>query len=444
MSISPPSKRIGILGAGPSGLCMARFLKAECAVLERGTEVGGHAGSFSREGYTFDYGPHIMFSKNKAVLDYMVRSLGSNVMRCRRNNKISFKGRLIRYPFENDLGALDPEDNFRCTWDFLNNPHGERFRNPGNLEEWLLASFGKGICEAYLFPYNRKVWNIPVNRLSMSWAERIPRPSRETILRAALGFRTEGYLHQLFYHYPKRGGYQALSQAFAARVKPVRFGYEVKSVRRLEAGRWEVSDGKAPLVFDELVSTIPIHELLRVAKFDVPESVRKAVRGLIVNPMYVVSLGIRGEDREKMTAIYFPEKGFLPNRLSYPATFSAENAPPGHHSIQAEITCRAGSGTWKMSDRDVLEHVIAGLVERRLLTREAITLTDVRRSQYAYVVYDAAYQKNVEIVRDWFWRQRIRLVGRFSYFEYVNVDGAIERAMEIAGKMNGEPVRLRS
>lgn len=443
MPNSRPAKHIGILGAGPSGLSMARFLKAECDILERGTAVGGHAGSFSREGYTFDYGPHILFSKNKAVLDYLVRSLGSNVMQCRRNNKISFKGRLIRYPFENDLGALDPEDNFRCTWDFLNNSYTEQFRHPKNLEEWLLANFGKGICEAYLFPYNRKVWNIPVDRLSMSWAERIPKPSKETILKAALGFKTEGYLHQLYYHYPQRGGYQALSQALAAGVKPVRFGYEVRSVRRLKGSRWEVSDGKAPLVFDELVSTIPIHELLKVAQFDVPESVRRAVQDLIVNPMYVVSLGIRGKDREKMTAIYFPEKEFLPNRLSYPATFSSENAPPGHHSIQAEITCRAGSKVWQMSDQDVLEHVIAGLVQRRLLTRKAITLTDVKRSLYAYVVYDTAYQKNAELVRNWFRRQRIHLVGRFSYFEYVNVDGAVERAMEIAGKINGQPVTLR-
>jgi len=442
MAIQRSGKRIGILGAGPSGLCMARFLKADCEIVERSRGVGGHAGSFFKEGYTFDYGPHIMFSKNKAVLDFMVGALGTNVMQCRRNNRISFKGRLVRYPFENDLGALEPEDNFRCTWDFLNNPYRKKFKKPKNLEEWLLSVFGKGICEAYLFPYNLKVWNLPVDRLSMLWADRIPRPTPETILRAALGFKTEGYLHQLFYHYPKRGGYQAISQAFAEKVKPVRFGYEVKSVKRLEGGRWEISDGKAPMAFDELVSTIPVHELLKVAKFEVPQRVREAVRGLIVNPMYVVSLGVRGEDREKMTAIYFPEAEFLVNRVSFPATFSGENAPAGHHSIQAEITCRAGSKVWKMSDGDILEHVIAGLEKRGLVKREAIVLTDVKRSKYAYVVYDSDYQRNAGIVREWFWRQGIRLVGRFSYFEYVNVDGVVERAMEIAGRMNGSPVKL--
>lgn len=434
--------KFGILGAGPSGLCMGMFLKRDSRIVERSGRVGGHAGSFERQGYTFDYGPHIMFSRNKAVLDFMVGSLGENVERCRRNNKISYKGKLVRYPFENDLGSLDLEDRFKCAWGYFNNPHRERYKKPKNLEEWLLSVFGQGICEAYLFPYNRKVWNLPVKRLSMLWADRIPRPPAETIMRSVLGYPTEGYLHQLYYHYPRRGGYQAISEAWARRAKPVRFGYEVKSVRPARGGGWEITDGKEPMVFDELVSTIPIHELVRMAEFPIPERVRKAVAGLIVNPMVIVSLGVRGEDAERMTAVYFPEEGFWVNRVSFPATFSAENAPAGHHSIQAEITCRPRDAIWSKTDAEIVEHVVGGLESRGLVRRDAISLADVKRSRYSYVVYDAEYQKNVKIVREWFPSRGIHLVGRFSYFEYVNVDAAVERAMEIAGRINGAPVRL--
>lgn len=440
----PPSRnrlRTGILGAGPSGLCMAMFLKRDCEIVERNERVGGHAGSFVRDGYTFDFGPHIMFSRNKPVLDFMVGSLGRNVARCRRNNKISFKGRLVRYPFENDLGSLDLEDRFRCAWGYFNNPFREKFKRPKNLEEWLLSVFGEGICEAYLFPYNRKVWNLPVAKLSMLWADRIPRPPAETILRSVLGYHTEGYLHQLYYHYPRRGGYQAISEAWVRRAGPVRFGYDVKSVCRAGGG-WEITDGRTPLRFDELVSTIPVHELVRKAEFPIPQRVRDAVERLIVNPMYIVSLGVEGADPEKMTAVYFPEQDFWVNRISYPATFSGLNAPRGHYSVQAEITCRPDDALWRKSDGEVLRHVVSGLERRNLLRRGSVVFTDVRRSRYSYVVYDAEYEKNVKIIRDWFPRQGIHLVGRFSYFEYVNVDGAIERAMEIAGRLNGAPVKL--
>lgn len=38
--------------------------------------------------------------------------------------------------------------------------------------------------------------------------------------------------------------------------------------------------------------------------------------------MYVISIGIKGDDRDKFTAIYFADKEFLVNRVSYPCTFS--------------------------------------------------------------------------------------------------------------------------
>jgi len=65
----------GILGAGPAGLTLAQFLKEPCEVLEAGAKPGGHAASFKIDGFTFDYGPHIMFSKHKDILGFMIDSL---------------------------------------------------------------------------------------------------------------------------------------------------------------------------------------------------------------------------------------------------------------------------------------------------------------------------------------------------------------------------------
>ena len=40
--------------------------------------------------------------------------------------------------------------------------------------------------------------------------ERIPRPPKTDILKSAKGKKTEGYKHQLFFYYPKKGGIQSL------------------------------------------------------------------------------------------------------------------------------------------------------------------------------------------------------------------------------------------
>ena len=433
----------GIIGGGPSGLSMAMFLRDECTVLEMQDHPGGRASTFERDGFTFDHGPHIMFSRNKPVLEFMVASLGDNVHQCRRNNKISFKSRLVKFPFENDLHSLPLEDNFECIRDYLFNPFRDRYPDPADLEQWLLAHFGRSICDKYLIPYNEKVWNVPVAQLSMLWADRIPLPDPQDVLKSSLGYETEGYLHQLYYHYPLHGGYQAISQAWSERVDDIVYDFTVQAVRRLSDGGWEVTDGREARRFDRLVSTMPVHDLVRIVDLEVPNRVREAVDSLIVNPMYVVSLGVRGEDRDQFTAVYFPEADFAVNRISYPRTFSPHNAPEGTHSIQAEITCREDSDLWRASEPEILEHVIEGLERRRLISgRDSLVFTDVMRARHAYVVYDVGYEQRAELVRSWFRDQGIELVGRFSYFEYVNVDGAVIRAMDVAGRMNGAPVEL--
>ena len=428
--------KIGIIGAGPSGLISAMNIKSETHILEKNDHPGGTTSSFIDKGYTFDFGPHILFSKNQEVLEFIKNSLGKNIHECRRNNKISYKGKLMKYPFENDLRSLPLEETLDCLKTYVYNPYKAKYKKPKDLRQWLLAHFGEGICNRYLFPYNEKVWNIPVKDLSMLWADRIPNPPAEDILKSAIGFETEGYLHQLFYHYPLKGGYQSICESWA-KGKKITYDFKVKSIRRTKSKTYIVSDGTQEYEFEKLVSTMPVHELIKVLEIPIPEAVKKAVKALIVNPMYVVSLGIKGEDKDKYTAIYFPEKDYLVNRISFPKTFSPHNAPDGHYSIQAEITCRASSKEWKQTDAEILKHVKDGLLAKGIVKKEKdIVYEHIARVPYAYVVYDKNYEKNVAVIRKWFPKQGIHLAGRFSYFEYINTDGAVIRAREIAEIIN--------
>ena len=113
-------RSIGILGGGISGIALAAHLGENVEVLEKRDRIGGLCGTISEDGFTFDAaGPHIMFSKNKEVLGLMVEVLGDNVAQRRRDNKIWFKGKLVKYPFENDLASLPPQDNFECILGYI-------------------------------------------------------------------------------------------------------------------------------------------------------------------------------------------------------------------------------------------------------------------------------------------------------------------------------------
>jgi protoporphyrinogen oxidase len=145
--------------------------------------------------------------------------------------------------------------------------------------------------------------------------------------------------------------------------------------------------------------------------------------------MYVISIGIKGDDMDKFTAIYFADKEFLVNRVSYPCTFSEKNAPKDHYSIQAEITYSPQSEIANMTDEAIIQHVLDGLEERSLIHGEVI-LVDLKRVSESYVVYDVGYEHQTKIIRDYFSKVGIDLLGRFSYFEYINIDMAVARSIE--------------
>lgn len=431
--------KTGIIGAGPSGLAVSLFLKGATEILECNDHVGGHASSFFDKGFTFDYGPHILFSRDTEILNFIIQTLGDNVSQCRRNNKISFKDCILKYPFENDLKSLPLEDNYECIHDFIFNPYKEKFIAPNNMREWFLKTFGAGICSRYLFPYNEKVWNIPVENLSMALAERIPNPPPEDILKSSLGYSTEGYLHQLYYHYPKQGGYQAISEAWS-HGSLITFQTKVAHIQKMPENKIKLIDQNGlARVYDRVISTMPVHDIIQILELEVPEEIQTAITQLIVNPMFIISFGLRGIDKNQFTAVYFPESEFWVNRISYPCTFSSLNGPTGHWSLQAEITCRKESAIWQKPDAEILLHVKQELQKRSLLpSDDKIILERVDRSDKSYVVYDVGYEENVTKVRNWFASLGIYLLGRFSYFEYINVDMAVTRAIQLAMKLNNE------
>jgi protoporphyrinogen oxidase len=428
-------RQLGILGAGASGLSLALLTDLDLLLIESKSRAGGHAVSTSVDGWVFDRGPHIMFSRNAFVLECMVSSLGDNVHRCRRNNKVAVAGALARYPIENDLAALPLPLRADALLSLLRaqqNLHPE----PTNLAEWFEAHFGEVLVSTYFRPYNEKVWNVPLEMLSMGWAERIPKPPLDDVIRGAVGELSEGYLHQLHYSYPLRGGYAAIMDAWAAGVPCERLslGSAVTDVVPTPTGV-TVKTSRDTWHFQQVVSTLPLHELVRLVP-DVPASVATSVSKLVVNPMIVVTLGFRGEDPNQFTAVYIPDTDYAVNRVSYPAVFSPNNAPQGCFSVQAEITTSPGSDVLTWSDNSVFDHVLRGLEKRSLVTDGAeLVFKWIDRYPYAYVVYTQGYEEHLRIAAEWFASRRIILHGRFGSHRYDNVDGCLANSIALARKL---------
>ena len=163
---------------------------------------------------------------------------------------------------------------------------------------------------------------------------------------------------------------------------------------------------------------------------DVPETVRKAVDDLKYNSLISVSIGIKGQV-PPVSWMYIPdEKTGMENRISFPSNFSPGTVPEGCSSVLAEITFNEGDAVSTMGDQDVIDHVTRSLTLMGIISPGSVILTGLFRHRFAYVVYDLNYLKNIEIVREYCNSIGISLVGRFSRFEYLNMDGCIRNAMD--------------
>lgn len=426
--------KIGLLGGGITSLAIGYFLKKPYEILEKENRLGGLCRSLIDKGYTFDvHGAHILFSKNKDILELEKKLIGSNLKQRRRENRVYFNGRLAKYPFENDLGSLTKEDNYECLYSYLFND----YKKPTNLQEWCYYTFGKGIAEKYLVPYNRKIWKTDPKKMGMEWVERIPKPPRKDIIKSSLGIPTEGYKHQLYYLYPEKGGVESLITAFEKHSKgKITKNFGIDGIYR-KNGKWIITSKKQKKEYDQIVSTIPIFDLVKTLKnIVIPQKVRVAIKGLEYRSLITVLLGLNTPKLNDLTAIYFPEPDFYPHRVSFPSNFSSLTVPKGHFSVMAEITVPKNKSYLKTSKSKIYSNVIKGLIKRNIIKPNSVVYKNMFITEYAYPVYKKNYVKHMAIIKNYLESVNIYACGRFGGFEYINTDVCIEKGKKLAEELN--------
>jgi len=429
--------KTAILGGGLSGITLARLLHErgkEVVVLEAEPEYGGLCRSKSEQGFTFDIGgSHIIFSRDEEVLAFMRRMISGNEERNNRTTKIFYKHKYVKYPFENGLSDLPPEDRFACINGFIKNliavEKGE-IPAPSNFREWIYYTFGSGIAECYMVPYNEKIWEYPTDHMSHHWVDgRIPRPPVEDVIKSAIGISTEGYTHQSVFSYPLDGGIESLVHAIAEPVEPfIRTGFRVSSITKSGA-KWKISNGDENILADQCVCTMPIQHLLPCLK-DVPAEVSNAADALKYNSLVSIMIGIKGQV-PAISWLYIPDPAVgRANRISFPSGYSRHVAPSGCSAILAEITHQPNDEVASLSNDELVQEVVEMLQNMQIMNADQVVYSSVERQPFAYVVYDIDYLKNIAIIRDYCREIGIPLVGRFAQFEYLNMDGCIRSVMD--------------
>ncbi|MBL6757169.1 MAG: FAD-dependent oxidoreductase [Planctomycetes bacterium] len=433
--------KIAILGAGISGMALARFLQqggvpmGSLHLFEAGPVAGGLCLSKTVDGFTYDVaGGHILFSKDADAMQWMKDEAGGDdaFVERDRHTKIRFEDRWVHYPFENGIGDLPKDANFDCLKGYVEAWHARKMTGseaPADFKNWIRWRFGDGIADHFMDPYNEKIWKRPLEQITSDWvAGRVPDAPVEDVLRAAVGIRTEGYTHQSIFYYPKTGGFQGITDGLAGTLESqIRLNTPVTSVRRKGDG-WSVNDED----FDVVVNTIALTYLPEIIE-GLPDDVARAMRELEYNGLVTYLVAMDREEHPNLSWIYLPQKKQGPaNRVTYMSNYSPGNAPEGKTSFLIEITTPGGQ---PFPGQELEQEMLQGLEVAGLLKRDEILFTDRSQVNHAYVVFDHEYQRRRGLVLDWMESQGLNPLGRFGRFEYDNSDQCVIKAREKAAAM---------
>ena len=422
---------ITIVGAGLAGLSAAYHLKTGYTLLEREKQVGGLCRSININGYTFDYAPHILFTRNPYTRELFHSLLGENLQTHTRRAYIYMNDTYIKYPFEANLYPLPTKIKEECIQGVIDRPHIE----PKNFMEWIQTTMGSGIAKHYMVPYNEKIWKYPLESMNTQWITgRIPTPSIEEMRRGANAPQTIDYGPNAEFWYPKHGGIGALADSLAENLS-VKLGAEATGFNTSKGSvetLYVEDDIEKRIESDKVLSSLPLPEIITMLD-DVPDDVQTASDNLIYNSLVCVMVGVKRPNITDKHWLYFPEKDLIFNRISFPMNFSPQTTPTGFSSILVEVTYRDKVINLEETKKNVLQD----LVKAKIITEnDEIEISEAIDFKYAYVIYDISHRKNVKVIHEYLVAHNIVPIGRFGEWEYYNMDKAI-----LSGKNAGENVR---
>lgn len=402
-------KKIGIIGAGISGLALAKLFKNkfQIEVLEKTDKIGGIAKTKDVDGVAYHMiGGHCFNSKNKKVLEFIFQNIlpESQWHRIVRNAKISLDNILIPYPIEfamKEIYVSNPKLALEFIEDFLSSkPQGEI----KNLEEWFIHNFGKSMAEKYFIPYNKKIWNMDPKNMSPLWVEgKLPLPNKREFLKSLLESSTDSMPHSTFY-YPNTNSQNTFIEALA-RGTEIIFNYKVSKIERI-GEKWRVNNERE---YDILVSTMPLNILPKILK-DVPLEIIQSSELLKYNQ---VTTMLWHTKKVEQTWTYFPSQDTIFHRHIHIGNFFL---PKKNYTITESIGF----------------HSYEEMVENGKKHEYLIEPLDYNVSEHAYVVYDNNYKKATDKIKSYLRDKELFFLGRFGEWEYYNMDICIEKAQELA------------
>jgi protoporphyrinogen oxidase len=433
---------IAVLGTGMAGLGAGHALDSAgvpFVCYDKNPYYGGHTWSFRYdEGFVFDEGGHISFTKNERIRNLLAGNIAGKHEEPQLKIDNYWHGHRITHPVQCNMRGLPPQLIVDVIRDFVAVHQTPMVAKP-NYAQWLHQTYGKTFAETFPMVYGKKYHTVAMDQLTTDWiGPRMYRPSLDEIVHGALAGQLKHAHYVDTFRYPSEGGFLSYLEPFARRFE-LRLDHRVTGLdakRRL----LRFANGKeAP--YERLISSMPLPALIPLID-GVPKDVLEASRKLAFTTAVLINLGIDRADLSDTHITYFYDEDIVFSRVNLPHMFSPHNAPAGCGTIQAEVYFSDKYKPLTDKPQDYIEPAIADL--RRcgfIRDSDRILLKDAAINRYANVIYDHDRAPAVTLIHAYLRDIGVEYCGRYGNWDHAWTDEAFLSGEEAAARILHRPAR---
>lgn len=393
------TKQFTIIGAGLAGLSASYHLEhTNCLVFEQKDHIGGHVFTHSQNGFYWDEGPHVSFTKHKYVREIFEKSLNGEFLEYKVYPTNFYKGHWIPHPAQSNLFAVPEPLRTECLNDFLKSRDGnEKDYKPENYEEWLVEAFGKRFYETFPLKYTEKYWTVPPSQLNVDWiGSRVYYPDVDVVKAGSIAppDKSTHYITEI--RYPKHGGYFSFIRELAKNFHPL-LNKKVKSID-LEKRKILFAD-KQICTYKRLINTMPLPEFVSLCS--PPTNVMAAANNLVCTQLLLINFEIDHPSLRNEQWVYVYDDDMLSTRINFIDLLSPNNVPKGKSGIQVEVyfskfrPCK--------EPFDVIAKKVTMEIERMGLIKTKASILSIKTQfiPFANVVFDHYYRDSLDVILNW-------------------------------------------
>ena len=393
-------------------------------VVDNGSSVGGLSRSFQDpQGFWWDIGGHVQFSHYPYFDDVMLKAIPRDGWwEHNRESWVWLEDRFVPYPFQNNLRYLTRETQWKCVKGLLEAARGPVPMQIQNFGAWIDATFGPGIAEVFMRPYNFKVWATQPEQMSYQWiGDRVSVVDVERALQNIFLEKDDvSWGPNNRFQLSKAWRYGRDLEESGRLIGAGSFRLE-KTITRIDSQKRiaECADG-TKIQFDVCLSTIPLDHLADLVE-GFPEALRKVASELRHSSTNVVGIGIEGPMPEVLKGkcwLYFPENNCPFYRTTVFSHYSRFNVP--HPERQWSLMAEVSESDQKLVDgARLISDVIQGLRSTKLLPESAKIVSQWQfRAPYGYPVPNLRRDSILDAVHPELEKRSIFSRGRFGGWKY--------------------------